>query len=125
MGVFLTQGWNQDLLHCRQILNHLRHQGRPDQIHKCYEKVHTVGIQGGTIKCYLLRQFLFMSLILNTCPQFKDYKNMLVMIFLIHITELHTKSSHCLVKNELGDALWTFEGSEPAEIQDRQSFLNT
>ena len=43
-GIFLTQGSNQDLLHCRQILYHLRHQGSPEQIHKCYEKVHTVGI---------------------------------------------------------------------------------
>ena len=28
-GVFLTQGLNLGLLHCRQILNHLSHQGRP------------------------------------------------------------------------------------------------
>ena len=26
-GVFLTQGLNPDLLHCRQILYHVRHQG--------------------------------------------------------------------------------------------------
>ena len=26
-GIFLTQGWNLSLLHCRQILYHLSHQG--------------------------------------------------------------------------------------------------
>ena len=28
-GTFLTQGLNLGLLHCRQILNHLSHQGTP------------------------------------------------------------------------------------------------
>ena len=28
-GIFLTQGWNPGLLHCRQILYHLNHQGSP------------------------------------------------------------------------------------------------
>ena len=28
-GIFLTQGWNQSLLHCRWILYHLSHQGNP------------------------------------------------------------------------------------------------
>ena len=28
-GIFLTQGSNPGLLHCRQILYHLRHQGNP------------------------------------------------------------------------------------------------
>ena len=28
-GIFLTQGLNMGLLHCRQILYHLSHQGRP------------------------------------------------------------------------------------------------
>ena len=28
-GIFLTQGSNPDLLHCRQILYHLSHQGSP------------------------------------------------------------------------------------------------
>ena len=28
-GIFLTQGSNQGLLHCRQILYHLGHQGKP------------------------------------------------------------------------------------------------
>ena len=28
-GIFLTQGWNPGLLHCRQILYHLSHQGSP------------------------------------------------------------------------------------------------
>ena len=27
-GIFLTQGWNPGLPHCRQILYHLSHQGR-------------------------------------------------------------------------------------------------
>ena len=34
-GIFLTQGWNPGLPHCRWILYHLSHQGRPingDQI---------------------------------------------------------------------------------------------
>ena len=29
-GIFLTQGSNWDLLHCRQILYHLSHQGSPE-----------------------------------------------------------------------------------------------
>ena len=29
MGIFLTQGWNPGLLHCRQILYYLSHQGSP------------------------------------------------------------------------------------------------
>ena len=32
-GIFPTQGSNSGLLHCRQILYHLRHQGSP---HRCY-----------------------------------------------------------------------------------------
>ena len=28
-AIFLTKGLNLDLLHCRQILNHLSHQGSP------------------------------------------------------------------------------------------------
>ena len=28
-GIFPTQGWNPSLLHCRQILYHLSHQGSP------------------------------------------------------------------------------------------------
>ena len=28
-GIFLTQGLNPGLLHCRQILYHLNHQGSP------------------------------------------------------------------------------------------------
>ena len=31
-GIFLTQGSNPGLLHCRQILYHLSHQGSPDYI---------------------------------------------------------------------------------------------
>ena len=31
-GIFLTQGWNLGLLHCRQILYHLSHQGSPKGI---------------------------------------------------------------------------------------------
>ena len=31
-GIFLIQGLNPDLLHCRQILYHLSHQGRPSEI---------------------------------------------------------------------------------------------
>ena len=29
-GIILTQGWNLGLLHCRQILYHLNHQGSPN-----------------------------------------------------------------------------------------------
>ena len=29
-GIFPTQGWNLGLLHCRQILYHLNHQGSPN-----------------------------------------------------------------------------------------------
>ena len=28
-GIFLTQGWNPRLAYCRQILDHLSHQGSP------------------------------------------------------------------------------------------------
>ena len=31
-GIFPTRGWNLGLLHCRQILYHLSHQGSPDVI---------------------------------------------------------------------------------------------
>ena len=31
-GIFLTQGSNPGLLHCRRILNHLSHQGSPVEI---------------------------------------------------------------------------------------------
>ena len=31
-GIFLTQGLNQGLLHCRQILYHLSHQGSPSSL---------------------------------------------------------------------------------------------
>ena len=28
-GIFQTQGWNLSILHCKQILYHLSHQGSP------------------------------------------------------------------------------------------------
>ena len=31
-GIFLTQGWNPYLLHCRQILYYLNHKGSPKRI---------------------------------------------------------------------------------------------
>ena len=31
-GIFLTQGLNLGLLHCRQILYHLSHQGSPGEV---------------------------------------------------------------------------------------------
>ena len=31
-GIFLTQGLNPGLWHCRQILYHLSHQGSPNQV---------------------------------------------------------------------------------------------
>ena len=34
-GMFPTQGSNLDLLHCRQILYHLSHQGSPEVSHPC------------------------------------------------------------------------------------------
>ena len=34
-GIFLTQGLNPGLLHCRQILYHLSHQGRPRTLLLC------------------------------------------------------------------------------------------
>ena len=33
-GIVPTQGWNPGLPHCRQILYHLRHQGRPNTLNK-------------------------------------------------------------------------------------------
>ena len=33
-GIFLTQGLNLGLLHCRQILYHLSHQGSPNAYYK-------------------------------------------------------------------------------------------
>ena len=33
-GIFLTQGWNPGLLHCRRILYCLSHQGSPARDHK-------------------------------------------------------------------------------------------
>ena len=30
-GIFLIQGWNLSLLHCREILYHLSHQGSPNE----------------------------------------------------------------------------------------------
>ena len=38
-GIFLIQGLNPGLLHCRQILYHLNHQGRPGA--KYHENVKT------------------------------------------------------------------------------------
>ena len=32
-GIFLTQGWNPGLLHCRQILDHLSHEGTPCSVY--------------------------------------------------------------------------------------------
>ena len=37
-GIFLTQGSNLGLLHCRRILYHLSHQGSPHLGHSCREK---------------------------------------------------------------------------------------
>ena len=37
--IFLTQGWNPGLLHCRQILHQLSHQGTPLYQHKGLLKI--------------------------------------------------------------------------------------
>ena len=39
-GIFPTQGSNLGLLHCRQILYHLSHQGSPDVCNHTYEFIH-------------------------------------------------------------------------------------
>ena len=39
-GIFLTQGSNPSLLHCRQILYHLRHQGSPKMFKLLYNCAH-------------------------------------------------------------------------------------
>ena len=39
-GVFLTQGWNLGLLHCRQILYCLNHQESPLKENKASENMH-------------------------------------------------------------------------------------
>ena len=38
-GIFPTEGLNPGLLHCRQILYHLSHQGSPDIINRLWGKV--------------------------------------------------------------------------------------
>ena len=38
-GIFLTQGLNPGLLHCRQMLYHLSHQGNPKEIEDDSEKM--------------------------------------------------------------------------------------
>ena len=42
--IFLTQGSNPGLLHCRQILYHLRHQGSPQQANKSKDELLGQGI---------------------------------------------------------------------------------
>jgi len=44
-GIFLTQGSNLSLLHCRQILHHLSHQGRAPFLGAYYRPRTTVGIR--------------------------------------------------------------------------------
>ena len=47
-GIFLTQGLNHSLLHCRQILYHLSHQGKPltvcsrEAVHIVFEMHHSL-----------------------------------------------------------------------------------
>lgn len=41
------------------------------------------------------------------------------------VTELHTKASHSLLRNELGHSLRPLEGSDPAEIQKSLSLFYT
>ena len=50
-GIFLTQGSNPGLLHCRQILYHLSHQGIPNQL---YSKIRV-------LKNVMLKSFLFVQ----------------------------------------------------------------
>ena len=38
-GIFPTQGWNLGLLHCRQILYSLSHQGSPKILKSCFKLV--------------------------------------------------------------------------------------
>ena len=42
-GIFLTQGSNLGLLHCRQILYHLSHQGSPGCILHAFIYTHILG----------------------------------------------------------------------------------
>ena len=39
--IFLTQGSDPGLLHCRQILYHLSHQGSPRMIRESYKQLYT------------------------------------------------------------------------------------
>ena len=46
-GIFLTQGSNLGLLHCRQILYHLNHQGSP-LVSICIKYMRVIGLHGAT-----------------------------------------------------------------------------
>ena len=45
-GIFPTERSNSGLLHCRQILNHLSHQGSPSPSHCIYKSSHALVLGG-------------------------------------------------------------------------------
>ena len=69
-GIFPTQGLNSALLHCRQILYHLIHQGSPmeHQI-KIYNQIYNQYNQSNCIcnTCYILPVLLFSCSVMSNC----------------------------------------------------------
>ena len=53
-GIFPTQGWNPGLLHCRQILYPLSHQGNPLYMHECGERIYK-NLSAHLMRCHLLK----------------------------------------------------------------------
>ena len=51
-GIFPTQGWNPDLLHCRQILYHLSHQGSPKcSLSVMFNSLRSLGLSPSRLLC--------------------------------------------------------------------------
>ena len=74
-GIFLTQGSNLSLPHCRQILYHLSHQGSPLTATTSY-------LAGNIYRCQLPQSSTFMDIMLSTGENFYDQcEHMLIVAF--------------------------------------------
>ena len=76
-GIFLTQGLNTGLLHCKWILYYLSHQGSPKQIKRQIRKISTINIIRANKLIYkeYIQSSVQFSSVAHLCPTLCDPMN--------------------------------------------------
>ena len=92
-GIFLTQGSNPGLLHCRQILYHLRYQGSPWLIiapKKIYYKIKIQNLRTHTLFCRF--SLLLVMVRMRIFPQTTLYTTALTPHHSVPVTDRNTRA---------------------------------